>query len=118
MKKRMNKGLIILIILFAVGLVIAGYYTWNLINKVSKDSCAFAGEVSSNPTISPEFNIVKKCCNGLVEISDALRYLPNDEGADENGCVMALGAGIICSDCGNGNCESWENKCNCPEDCP
>ena len=24
---------------------------------------------------------------------------------------------IVCSDCGNGICESWENICNCKEDC-
>jgi len=24
---------------------------------------------------------------------------------------------FLCSDCGNGICESWESKCNCPEDC-
>ena len=51
-----------------------------------------------------------QCCAGLVEIEDIA--------AGEDGeCDIFLSTGIICSDCGNGGCELWENQCNCPQDC-
>jgi len=49
------------------------------------------------------------CCPGLVPI-DSEQFDP------ESGECLAESA-YICSDCGNGNCEEWENLCNCPEDC-
>jgi len=58
-----------------------------------------------------EFVSISKCCQGLSEI-------PRIEAYDhECNLVGWLGWVYICSDCGNGICESWENKCNCPEDC-
>jgi len=51
------------------------------------------------------------CCEGLVVISTSYPL--------ENGkcsLVPTNGAGL-CANCGNGICEKWENKCNCPEDC-
>lgn len=54
--------------------------------------------------------LVSKCCEGLEEIPPAYAY--------DNDCNIALiGWMYICSDCGNGICESWESKCNCPQDC-
>ena len=51
------------------------------------------------------------CCPGLVAISLA-------DWDPVNGiCSMATDV-FICSDCGNGSCETgWENPCNCPADC-
>ncbi|MFH1670041.1 MAG: hypothetical protein ABIA92_00450 [Patescibacteria group bacterium] len=58
-----------------------------------------------------------ECCKGLKKISVAF---PDDNTSeqmvDENKCIAAVGA-VICSDCGNGKCEPWENRCNCKEDC-
>ena len=55
--------------------------------------------------------LVSKCCEGLKKISPVIIY---DEECQEKGMV---GWTHICSDCGNGICESWENKCNCSSDC-
>jgi len=49
------------------------------------------------------------CCEGLVRISPA-RITSNGQ------CNMLVGS-ALCSDCGNGTCEEWENKCNCEKDC-
>ncbi len=53
---------------------------------------------------------VSKCCPGLTELLPASVY-------DKDCEVKVVGRPSICSDCGNGDCESWENKCNCPKDC-
>ena len=55
--------------------------------------------------------LVSKCCEGLDEIYPAHIF---DANCNELGLVGWL---FLCSDCGNGICESWESKCNCPEDC-
>jgi len=55
--------------------------------------------------------LVSKCCEGLDEIYPAHIF-------DDNCNKLALiGWLFLCSDCGNGICESWESKCNCPDDC-
>jgi hypothetical protein len=53
--------------------------------------------------------VAVECCEGLVEIPEAY---PND-----HLCAPVLGAPPICSACGDGVCDDWENACNCPEDC-
>lgn len=98
-----RKILWIVLILIIIGAVIAVV----LINQ--KGECAKAGESSSFPY--PDFQ-TKKCCKGLVEINGC--YAPHRETGE---CGYMVGCGGICSDCGNNNCETWENKCNCPEDC-
>lgn len=55
--------------------------------------------------------LVSECCEGLKEIPPIRIY---DDECNETGMT---GWTYICSDCGNNICESWENKCNCPEDC-
>jgi len=55
--------------------------------------------------------LVSQCCEGLSEIPPAVIY------DDDCNTVGLPGALNICSDCGNGICESWESKCNCPQDC-
>lgn len=55
--------------------------------------------------------LVSKCCEGLEEIFPTYVY-------DANCNVIGMtGWTPICSDCGNGICESWESKCNCLQDC-
>lgn len=58
-----------------------------------------------------EFVSISECCEGLSEIPRIEAY--------DNECNLVgyLGWLYICSDCGNGICESWEDKCNCQEDC-
>lgn len=60
------------------------------------------------------------CCWGLAEVSREI--VPGDpwsEGLPE-GCTQedpSPGYDFTCSDCGNGECATGENFCNCPEDC-
>lgn len=57
-----------------------------------------------------------KCCDGLTKISFARDYIhgnpvcvePHGDDLDNSG---------YCTYCGDGDCNSPENKCNCPEDC-
>ena len=58
-----------------------------------------------------ESSYVFGCCEGLKEIQPIRAY------DDECNFTGIIGGTPICSDCGNGRCEEWENKCNCPEDC-
>ncbi len=50
-----------------------------------------------------------QCCPGLVKV-------PCDAPDPEGVCQMCVGASL-CTYCGDGNCGTGENKCNCPEDC-
>ena len=51
-----------------------------------------------------------KCCVGLSTISAMdLR--------EDYRCRARVGGWGVCSDCGNGTCETWENPCNCFQDC-
>ena len=86
-----------------------------IVNPTEK--CAKAGEKSSYSSLGPSAPTPKKCCKGLVEIYAGSRYEPDKEYADENGCIHWVGSASMCSDCGNGICESWENRCNCFKDC-
>jgi hypothetical protein len=113
MKKRAKKWIIIAIIFLVLCFGI--YALFKIMNQGAL-TCVKANYVSSNPSLRPNFPD-KKCCSGLVEISSGFVYDPDEESADENGCAIRWGAPAICSDCGNDNCEDWENRCNCPEDC-
>lgn len=63
-------------------------------------ACAAAGQ-------SP--GVARECCEGLKVISKT-EYA--------NGlCREVVGSYGVCSNCGNGNCEAWENVCNCEDDC-
>jgi hypothetical protein len=53
-----------------------------------------------------------ECCEGLDQIDYSGYY---DEECDQ---VMLGGAPAgVCSKCGDGECEEWETKCTCAEDC-
>jgi hypothetical protein len=54
-----------------------------------------------------------QCCEGLRHIMRFLTYFPED------GVCGFIQDWAVCSDCGNGVCESeWEHFCNCEKDCP
>ena len=72
-------------------------------------NCAKAGEISMND-VTGEY---KECCSGLDEKGSLPEGTPEDCERFSN----MEGFGSICTDCGNGNCEEWENRCICPEDC-
>lgn len=58
-----------------------------------------------------EHVLVSECCEGLIAIPPIYIY---DNECNDTGMT---GWTNICSDCGNGICEVWESRCNCPEDC-
>ena len=76
---------------------------------LKKPLCKQAGEaVSTMPRKDDEDRIIPECCEGLerikiVQCEDLACYEMSD--------------GFMCSDCGNGECEQWENFKNCPDDC-
>ncbi len=113
----MNKKIIISIILL---IILAGGAYWYLEKPTSPDwvekppiRCIKEG-LSDVEAISPEYNeqMTSECCQGLIKIAGG-QY---PKSYDEN-CIVMPGVPVICSDCGNGDCEEWENKCNCPKDC-
>ncbi|MHC4657096.1 MAG: DUF333 domain-containing protein [Planctomycetota bacterium] len=55
--------------------------------------------------------LVSKCCEGLDEIYPAHIFDANCNKLELVGWLF------LCSDCGNDICDSWESRCNCPEDC-
>lgn len=91
--KKGEKKLIIGIII--VLLIIGGIYFYI---KSTEGKCVQAGE---NRAINEE------CCLGL----ESLEVYADDS------CTGLADSIYTCSDCGNGNCESWENKCSCSKDC-
>lgn len=70
---------------------------------VKKLTCKKLGEA-----LSPGY----ECCEGLVSKNPS-RYLET-----EGLCDMIAGSFGVCIACGNGECDNtYENKCNCAEDC-
>jgi hypothetical protein len=57
--------------------------------------------------VTTRYNV---CCRGLEFVPVATVPSP--------GVCAVAGDLLGCSDCGNGVCESWENSCTCPADCP
>jgi len=64
--------------------------------------------------ISPDYrqHMATTCCAGLSTIEYSGRFDQNC-----NRVAIAGEPAGVCSKCGNGICESWETKCNCPSDC-
>jgi hypothetical protein len=50
------------------------------------------------------------CCEGFLPLENIVLNSSGD-------CHVLVGGYSICSDCGDGVCDSWENKCNCELDC-
>lgn len=51
------------------------------------------------------------CCDGLKRIT---QDRPSAGGCVEGDAPPSL---LVCADCGDASCASYENVCNCPEDC-
>ena len=104
-------------IIIGGGYIVGKWKSSAPISSIPIEGCAKAGEGSSNPSLGPSAPNPRECCEGLLEIYTGSRYEPGNEYANEVGCIHLEGSANICSDCGNGICESWENRCNCLEDC-
>lgn len=63
-----------------------------------------------------ETNTIYGCCEGL-ECLPLDRSYEDIESGDCEYSGWVGPQGCTCSNCGNNVCESWENVCNCPEDC-
>lgn len=105
MKKGVIIGIVVVIIAIALGL----YFYFGNNASPNPSTCAKAGEISFNDATGE----VKECCSGLDEIGN----LPDGTPEECTEFSNMEGFGSICTDCGNGNCESWENRCICPTDC-
>src|SRR3989344_4138530 len=101
----------VIIIIIALIITVAWYFSSSKLNGSVKENCVAAGEdkLGYPYTKSP-----KICCENLKEISAA----KEDQYQIIDGKFFpAPGIGSICSDCGNAICEKWENKYNCQEYC-
>jgi hypothetical protein len=80
--------------------------------------CVKAGETVNYSF--PKKGYPKKCCAGLIQIYSGTIFYPTEKigpATLQGGCTTIQGAADICSNCGNGVCEKWENPCNCSKDC-
>ncbi len=105
----------IVIILIVVGILAVAGGVWYWQSQYGL-FCAKVGQALTTRPDLPKLPLIGKysCCKGLSMISAA----PEAKYMEINGeYVSPLGSGIICSDCGNGICEQWEHKYNCPKDC-
>ena len=90
-------------------------------NSICVDvGCLGEGEVVPSTAVSPEGfeerkHMATECCEGLEGIPTLNIYDKNCNWQPPPPGVR--GGRTVCSNCGNGNCEEWETKCNCPEDC-
>lgn len=82
--------------------------------------CLGEGEAIPSTAVSPEGfkerkHTATECCKRLEAIPASDRY---DENCNwEPPPPGIVGGRTVCSKCGNGTCEEWESRCNCPEDC-
>lgn len=78
--------------------------------ECSTDECAGEGERIFGPLEANQL----RCCEGLEPV-ECLQY-PNNQG--NNTCIPWDGEIChICVACGDGDCGTGENPCNCPADC-
>ena len=76
--------------------------------------CIAEGEYAPSAGINPESldHLATECCSGLTSITYSEYY--------DDDCAWQPLAGAptgVCANCGNGICEAYETKCNCPADC-
>ena len=98
----------IIVLVVMIILWITAYITINNNSNKSKYPCIKEGE-QINEWPLKRYEGPKYCCDGLNII--ATKYFDNGE------CRHITDSGDLCSNCGNNNCEQWENQCNCPYDC-
>ncbi|HAI98732.1 TPA: hypothetical protein DCL30_04325 [Candidatus Peribacteria bacterium] len=66
--------------------------------------------LAEGETGSPVMNS-SPCCEGLKAVPTSV---PGDGGT----CSVSILEQFVCTLCGNGECGTGENRCNCVEDCP
>jgi hypothetical protein len=71
--------------------------------------CEAAKCVEAGGTV-PVVPDAPECCAGLDQLPNAVMDPATGT------CQVLLGASV-CTDCGNGKCEAWENACICEKDC-
>lgn len=98
-----KKKIILIIVAIVLLLAILGLYVYS--RRVSVADCAGAGEKIGTMLVNG-----KKCCDGLKPI-------PVISETENENVVSETSDTAICSNCGNGLCEKWENKFNCSLDC-
>lgn len=110
----MKKLTIIIIFVFILLTAIGIYFYFNSNVRIGEvyplQRCLNAGELAFDESTGVNRG---ECCEGLVKIGDV--FYDSNKTCEE--IFRIVGYGSICSDCGNKICESWENRCNCPEDC-
>ena len=59
------------------------------------------------------------CCNHDADSGMLGHTIPSQEPSGAGECVQVNPPSVlICSRCGDDVCSGWENRCNCPVDCP
>jgi hypothetical protein len=103
----MNKGIIFLISAIILIIILLVFFIPKGLSYLSKNVwCQKEGG-----DLKPYMNKYSECCPGLEKITNSSNY---DELCNDKGYLGNYG---VCSQCGNSNCEQWESRCNCPEDC-
>lgn len=115
-KKFLIWGIIVLALIIVIGIgaifsykkcdVVEGEYCFKYAKK-----CIGEGENLVDKHLT---GVIAKCCEGL-KIIGPYNTVPQD--LSECWKYEIEGNYGICSNCGDGVCKSWENACNCPEDC-
>ncbi|MFC2154193.1 hypothetical protein ACFLRC_01770 [Candidatus Altiarchaeota archaeon] len=98
-------------IMCLIGLVLASGCISSITKPESEDCVSLGYGPNVTLPLGQHYGSKDKiCCEGLV-----LRGTINSYKAD---CGMLDGGGNLCIACGDGTCDStYENYCNCPEDC-
>ncbi len=91
--------------------------------KCEENLCIAVGCIEAGQAIPNEWNsssgkvdtshLATELCQGLVNIPEKRQF---DDRCNTKSC-LGCDYHDIASDCGNGACEEWESKCNCPADC-
>jgi len=71
--------------------------------NVTEENCTIEGETFA---AYPGEGV---CCEGLTAIGGC--------GPVDGECGEGCSGGVVCTNCGNGECGLGENICNCPDDC-
>jgi hypothetical protein len=75
-----------------------------------KTPCSDEGDFSDVKTY-------RVCCMGLVSVSTSEPLDAPDSDGGTCSTPFNLDPTRICTRCGNGQCGTGENRCNCPADC-
>ncbi|MBU1911536.1 DUF4215 domain-containing protein, partial [Patescibacteria group bacterium] len=81
-------------------------------NTDDGDGCSATGQETDPPCTTQGGFMGPACCNGLSVVSNSIPADLNDTNSE---CIPD--DLMICINCGNNNCETGENRCNCAADC-